>query len=57
MHVFLHFGTFGLMVLQLILASKLSELDQFKKFAANNQFRKQTRVKGHQNQTDVIAKQ
>ena len=44
------------MVLQLSLASKLSELDQFKKFAANNQFRKQTRVKGHQNQTDVIAK-
>ena len=31
-HVFLHFGTFGLMVLQLILASKLSELDQFEIF-------------------------
>ena len=32
MHVFLHFGTFGLMVLQLILASKLSELEQFENF-------------------------
>ena len=31
-HVFLHFGTFGLMVLQLILASKLSELEQFEIF-------------------------
>ena len=28
-HVFLHFGTFCLVVLQLILASKLSELKQF----------------------------
>ena len=28
-HVFLHFGTFCLVVLQLILASKLSELEQF----------------------------
>ena len=45
MHIFLHFGTFGLMVLQLILASKLSELEQFENFAANNQFRKQNRVK------------
>jgi len=44
-HVFLHFGTFGLKVLQLILASKLSELEQFENFAANNQFRKQKRVK------------
>ena len=34
-HVFLHFGTFGLEVLQLILASKLSELEQFENFAAN----------------------
>ena len=32
MHVFLHFGTFGLMVLHLILASKLSELEQFEVF-------------------------
>ena len=44
-HVFLHFGTFGLMVLQLILASKLSELKQFENIAANNQFRKQKKVK------------
>ena len=44
-HVFLHFGTFGINVVQLILASKLSELEQFENFAANNQFRKQKRVK------------
>jgi len=44
-HVFLHFGTFGLKALQLILASKLSELEPFENFAANNQFRKQKRVK------------
>ena len=31
MHVFLYCGTFGLMVLQLILASKLSELEHFEK--------------------------
>ena len=31
-HVFLHFWTFGLMVLQLILASKLSQLEQFEIF-------------------------
>ena len=37
MHIFLHFGTFGLMVLQLILASKLSELEQFEKFSAYKQ--------------------
>ena len=36
-HVFLHFRTFGLMILQLILASKLSELEQFEIFSANNQ--------------------
>ena len=36
-HVFLHFGTFGSLVLQLILASKLSELEQFEFFSANNQ--------------------
>ena len=40
-HVFLHFGTFGLKVLQLILASKLSELEQFENIAANIQFRNQ----------------
>ena len=44
-HVFLHFGTFGLKALQLILASKLSELEPFENFAAYNQFRKQKRVK------------
>ena len=33
-HVFLHFKSFCLVVLQLILASKLNELDQFKNFAA-----------------------
>ena len=31
-HVFLHFGTFSLVVLQLILASKLIELEQFENF-------------------------
>ena len=36
MHVFLHFGTFGLEVLQWILASKLSELEQFENFSANH---------------------
>ena len=35
MHVFLHFKSFGLVVLQLILASKLSELEQFEKQARN----------------------
>ena len=44
-HFFLHFRTFGLVVLQLILASKLSELEQFENFAANHQFRKKKRVK------------
>ena len=34
-HVFLHFKSFGLVVLQLILASKLSELEQFEKQARN----------------------
>ena len=34
-HVFLHFGTFGSVVLQLILASKLSELEQFEKWPEN----------------------
>ena len=37
MHVFLHFGTFGVVVLQLILASKLGELEQFENPAANYQ--------------------
>ena len=36
-HFLLHFGTFGLVVLQLNLASKLSELEHFENFAANNQ--------------------
>ena len=45
MHLLLHFGTFGLMVLQLILAPKLSKLEQFENFAANNQLRKQKREK------------
>ena len=44
-HLFLHFGTFGLLVLQLILASKLSELEHFENLSANNQFRKQKGVK------------
>ena len=35
-HDFLHFGTFVLMVIKLILALKLSELKQFENFAANN---------------------
>ena len=38
MHVFLHFGTFGVVVLQLILASKLGELEQFENLTANSQF-------------------
>ena len=37
-HVFLHFGTFGLEGLQLILASKLSELEQFENRAAIGPF-------------------
>ena len=37
-HVYLHFGTFGVVVLQLILASKLSELEQFENLAANGLF-------------------
>ena len=44
-HVFLHFKSFCLVVLQLILASKLSEWEQFENFAANYQFRKKKRVK------------
>ena len=36
-HVFLHFKSFGLVVLQLILASKLSEWEQLKNFAAIKQ--------------------
>jgi hypothetical protein len=38
MHIFLHFGTYSLEVLQLILASKLSELEQFENLAANGLF-------------------
>ena len=37
MHIFLHFGTFDLTVLKLILASKLSELEQFENFSENKQ--------------------
>ena len=37
MHVFLHFKSFCLVVLKLILASKLSELQQFENWAANYQ--------------------
>ena len=37
MHVFLHFNSFCLVVLKLILASKLSELEQFENRAANYQ--------------------
>ena len=44
-HVFLHFKSFCLVVLQLILASKLSEWEQFENFAANYQFRKKKRAK------------
>ena len=56
MHVFLHFGTFGLMVLQLILASKLSKLEQFENWAANYQ---QASIKGGneaKKQTNAINK-
>ena len=37
MHVFLHFNSFCLVVLKFILASKLSELEQFENRAANYQ--------------------
>ena len=45
MHVFLNFRTFDLKVLQLILASKLSDLVQFENFETINQFRKQKKGK------------
>ena len=38
MHVFLHFGTFGVVVLQLVLASKVGELEEFENPTANSQF-------------------
>ena len=38
MHVFLHFNSFYLEVLKLILAAKLNELEQFENRAANCQF-------------------
>ena len=38
MHVFLHFKSFCLVVLKLILASKLSELQQFENRAENGLF-------------------
>ena len=37
-HVFLHFRTFHVVVLQLILASKLGELEEFENWTANSQF-------------------
>ena len=37
-HVFLHFKSFCLVVLQLILASKLCKLEQFENRAANGLF-------------------
>ena len=37
-HVFLHFNSFCLVVLKLIFASKLSELQQFENRAANGLF-------------------
>ena len=37
MHVFVHFKSFCLVVLKLILASKLSKLEQFENWAANYQ--------------------
>ena len=37
-HVFLHFKSFCLVVLKLILASKLSEMEQFENRAANGLF-------------------
>jgi thioredoxin-related protein len=36
-HFALYFGNFTLLVLKVILASKLSELEEFKNRAANNQ--------------------
>ena len=54
-HVALHFKLFYLMILKWILASKLSELEQFKIFFSKQSVRKQTRVKMMPNQTDAIA--
>ena len=46
MHFALYFGNFTLMVLKLILASKLSEIEQFENRAANNQIeRKRMEIK------------
>ena len=56
MHVFVHFGTFGLVVLQLILASKLSEFEQFENFAPNNLLESKKKKPKRPNQTDAIAK-
>ena len=51
MHVFLHFGTFVLMALQLILALELSELEQFENWAENNQIaRKRVKIRQKSNQ-------
>ena len=57
MHVIIHFRTFGLEVLQLILASKLSELEQFENFAAKAPLESKKEWKWHRNQIDAIAKQ
>ena len=50
MHVFLHFRTFCLVVIQLNLASKLSELEQFENRAANYQLQS-TKVENEQHKT------
>ena len=54
MHVV--FGTFGLMVLQLILASKLSELEQFENQAANYQLESIKGGNEAKKQTNAINK-
>ena len=45
-HVFLHFKSFCLVVLKLILASKLSELEQFENRAANYQLQITSKHRG-----------
>ena len=56
MHVFLHFGTFGVKVLQFILASKLSGLEHLENLSANNQLESKQK-KMTPKQTDATAKQ
>ena len=49
-HFALYFGNFTLMVLKLILASKLSEIEQFENRAANNQIaRKRVKIRPKSN--------